>query len=247
MATSWQCPVCRHFATIGERNVAVYRNRFTVSNRYGTLIFRTEVIACPNPQCLEITVHAAMSQPEHKSAHSGLESQWLAEGDQIREWPLIPASRAKAMPSCVPPPIVQDYNEACAIEHLSAKASATIARRCVQQIIRGYFKVSEKNLYEEIQAIKGRLRSDVWQAVDALRDIGNIGAHGERDINTIIDVEPDEAGALIRLVEILVEETYVADDREQRELADVLAIAASKKALKQAANTVARPQDEKNA
>lgn len=36
-----------------------------------------------------------------------------------------------------------------------------------------------------------------------VREIGNIGAHMEADINVIIDVDPDEAQILIDLVELL--------------------------------------------
>lgn len=136
------------------------------------------------------------------------------------------------MPSVVPESIVNDYNEACAIESLSPKASATLARRCVQQIIRGFFGVSRGTLNEEIQAIKGAISGPVWESVDALRQLGNIGAHPEKDINVIIDVEPDEAAALIRLIEILIAETYVARDRQEKELQSVRDIAEAKKQQK---------------
>ena len=32
----------------------------------------------------------------------------------------------------------------------------------------------------------------MWQAIDAVRSIGNIGAHMEKDINLIVDVDPEE-------------------------------------------------------
>lgn len=43
---------------------------------------------------------------------------------------------------------------------------------------------------------------------------GNIGAHMEKDINIIVDVEPDEAQLLIGLIEQLIDDWYV--DRENR-------------------------------
>ncbi|WP_372445280.1 hypothetical protein [Clostridium estertheticum] len=36
-----------------------------------------------------------------------------------------------------------------------------------------------------------------WEAIDAVRTIGNIGAHMEKDINQIVDVESSEAALLI--------------------------------------------------
>ena len=40
-------------------------------------------------------------------------------------------------------------------------------------------------------------------AIDAVRKIGNIGAHMERDINLIVDIDPNEAAILIGLIELL--------------------------------------------
>lgn len=124
---------------------------------------------------------------------------------------------------------------------MSPKASATISRRAVQQIIRDYWNVSKDRLYEEIQAIKSKLQPEIWEAVDALREVGNIGAHSEKDINVIVDVEPGEARALIRLVEILIEETYIARERRSQEIADVKEIADAKKALRKGTTPPALP------
>ena len=52
----------------------------------------------------------------------------------------------------------------------------------------------------------------------------------------MVEVEPEEAAALIRLVEMLIEHTYVARERHNEALAEVAAIAAAKKAAKAAGN-----------
>ena len=39
--------------------------------------------------------------------------------------------------------------------------------------------------------------------------MGNIGAHMEKDINVIVDVDPNEAKLLIGLIETLVDDWYV--------------------------------------
>ncbi len=54
------------------------------------------------------------------------------------------------------------------------------------------------------------------KSIDSVRKVGNIGAHMEKDINLIIDVEPKEAYLLIQLIELLFEEWYV--HRHEREL-----------------------------
>ncbi len=51
----------------------------------------------------------------------------------------------------------------------------------------------------------------------------------EKDINTIVDVDPDEARVLIELIELFVSETYVREHRRQQNIAAATAIARLKK------------------
>jgi len=66
-------------------------------------------------------------------------------------------------------------------------------------------------------------------AIDAVRSVGNIGAHMEKDINLIVDVDPGEAQALIELVEMLFEDWYVARHNRAERLARIQSIADEKK------------------
>lgn len=52
----------------------------------------------------------------------------------------------------------------------------------------------------------------------------------EKDINVIVEVDPDEARHLIRLIEILVDDWYVARQRRAESLGTVGQIAAAKEA-----------------
>jgi hypothetical protein len=89
-------------------------------------------------------------------------------------------------------------------------------------------------LIDEIEALKDNTDSLTWAAIDAVRKVGNIGAHMEKDINVIVDVEPNEAQLLIGLIESLVKDWYVAKhDREER-LKEIAALAAKKDATKTA-------------
>lgn len=65
---------------------------------------------------------------------------------------------------------------------------------------RDFWVVKEKTHFDEINAINGKVDPAIWQATDAVRKIGNIGAHMEKDINLVIDVEPHEAQSLIQLI-----------------------------------------------
>lgn len=42
--------------------------------------------------------------------------------------------------------------------------------------------------------------ADAWKAIEAVRHVGNTGAHMEKDINLIVDVEPEETKLLIGLI-----------------------------------------------
>ncbi len=121
------------------------------------------------------------------------------------------------MPDWLPKPIRDDYEEACLIRDLSPKASATLSRRALQGMVRDFWGIKKGRLIDEIDALKDTVDPITWKAIDAVRSIGNIGAHMEKDINVIVEVEPDEAKKLIQLIEILVDDWYVArHDREER-------------------------------
>jgi len=127
---------------------------------------------------------------------------------------IIPRSSAKKFPNYIPALIREDYEEACSIMDLSPKASATLARRCLQGMIRDYWGISDKTLYLEINALKDKIQLDLWNSIDALRQIGNIGAHMEMDTNLIVEIDANEANSLIQLIELLMKEWYIA--REER-------------------------------
>ncbi|HEX7939680.1 MAG TPA: DUF4145 domain-containing protein [Gemmatimonadaceae bacterium] len=132
------------------------------------------------------------------------------------------------MPPYIPAPIVADYREACLIRHLSPKASATLARRCLQGMIRDFWGVKAARLVDEIDAIEGKVDSLTWDAIQAVRGIGNIGAHMEKDINTVVDVDAEEAGLLIGLIETLVDEWYVGRYERQKRMSKLVDVGKQK-------------------
>jgi hypothetical protein len=156
-------------------------------------------------------------------------------------WGLLPASAAKPQPDYIPKAIVEDYSEACAVRDLSPKASATLARRCLQGMIRDFCGISKPRLVDEISELRRRVdegrapagvQADTLEAIDAVRKVGNIGAHMEKDINIIVDVDPGEAQTLLTLIEMLFEDWYVQRHKRQQRLAAVQELAASKEAAK---------------
>jgi hypothetical protein len=146
----------------------------------------------------------------------------------LKRYNLVPPSGAKIFPAYVPSQIREDYLEACLIRDLSPKASATLARRCLQGMIRDFWKIQKARLVDEVNELQGKVDPDVWQAIDALRKVGNIGAHMEKDINVIVDVDEGEAGKLIGLIELLLKEWYVARENRQQRVKEVIALGQSK-------------------
>ena len=155
-------------------------------------------------------------------------------GPVIEEWNLLPASRAKPQPDYIPSPLRKDYLEACLISDLSPKASATLSRRCLQGMIRDFHKITKQNLNQEINELRDKIDDGVWDAIDAIRKVGNVGAHMEKDINVVVDVDPEEAQLLLGLIEQLFQEWYVTRYEREKRIASVKALAERKDLAKKA-------------
>ena len=156
------------------------------------------------------------------------DGQTYGVGKTLDHWTLVPPSAAKVFPDYVPTPILQDYREACSILNLSAKASATLSRRCLQGMIRDFWKIRKDGLKDEIADLEKHVDPLTWKAIDTVRKVGNIGAHMEKDINLIVDVDPGEAEKLIGLIELLIEDWYITRHEREQRLKDIVAIGESK-------------------
>ena len=223
MAFNWQCPFCGNNATITNENTSTGSFAFNDGNKFDCqLILLASSIVCPNEDCAEVVLRAQFGKAILGNGH------WCLS-EAIDQWVLRPSSMALVFPEYVPEAIRQDYEEACKIRDLSPKASATLSRRCLQGVIRDFKGIVKKRLVDEIEALKDEVDPDTWAAIDAVRQIGNIGAHMEKDINEIIDVEPEEAQLLIELIETLIKDWYIARFKRQEHLAKIVAAAKSKK------------------
>lgn len=225
----WTCPYCDRDTTVQSENYQTSHFDLTIGNAEGVRRFVSQLIVCPNPECTRFELTLEMY--EAILYHSGM----VEARERIRTWSLIPPSLAKPLPDYVPQAIRDDYEEACLIRDLSPKASATLARRALQGMVRDFWKIKKGRLVDEIEELRDRVDPLTWQAIDAVRSIGNIGAHMEKDISVIVDVEPDEAGKLIQLIEILIRGWYMTQhDREER-LRSVIELKAVKENEKQLA------------
>ena len=219
----WTCPFCNRDATITGHNVASGSNMFELTNSEGLRRLFTTFVVCPNPKCKKFTLTAWMYEGVRVPPHN----EWR-ESKLLNKWSLIPRSRAQSFPDYIPKAVLADYNEACLICELSPKASATLSRRCLQGMIRDFWKVKKPRLVDEIAAIKDKVEQLTWQAIEAVRKVGNIGAHMEADINVIVDVDPQEAELLIGLIESLLKDWYVAAENRKAHLNALVQLAADK-------------------
>lgn len=236
---NFTCPYCNQPTTITEPNIHNSWEHIEIKKElqnYGKeLGVGAVVIACPNPKCKGVTLTAKLTGAKGHFYQAMGSTNWTVDTEEInQDWRLLPQSNARPQPDYIPKQIVDDYTEACLIKDLSPKASATLARRCLQGMIRDFHSVKKNTLNDEITELKGRIPNDEWNALDALRKIGNIGSHMEKDVNLIIDIKPDEADKLIAFIEYLFKQWYVKRHDDQENLASVQALAGIKTEQKKA-------------
>ncbi|EQC4538723.1 DUF4145 domain-containing protein [Cronobacter sakazakii] len=220
---SWVCPHCGVAAILEDDQFSSADIRV----KSGAKAYRYTIkgVTCPNPHCYKAIIF--LKTEEIANFHG----QLATISGSARTIPIIPSSkkeRAKDYPAYIPDAVLNDYKEACAIIDLSPKASATLARRCLQGMIRDFWEVKADTLYKEIQAIEDKVDPLIWDGIESIRKVGNIGAHMEKDINLIVDVNPEEADLLIEMIEMLLEGWYVARYNREQKLQRIKQIAADK-------------------
>ena len=210
---TYTCPYCGHVQAFSGRH-NVQRSGFTDSYgrsiekcKYASYIIHSFI--CANKDCGKISVTA------------------LNEKNQ-KQFDILPQVTMKHYPDYVPEQIRKDYEEANLILEMSPKSAATLLRRCMQGMIHDFWGITEKNLNAEVTQLKEKISPIQWQAIDGMRKIGNIGANMEKDVNLIIDIEPDEAKKLLRLIEMLIEKWYIARHEEEELFNEIVGIAKSK-------------------
>lgn len=224
----WTCPFCGRDATISHEDRSEGGTTLARKNAHGPHSAISLFVVCPNPECKEFSLIVLLYEPKFVQGRGHV----LKTSVPKSWWQLVPASDAKVYPEYVPKPIRDDYTEACLIRDLSPKASATLARRCLQGMIRDFYGIKKDNLYLEIEAIRDKVAPLTWDAISAVRGVGNIGAHMEKDINVIVDVESREAAMLTGLIEILMEDWYITRHECQQRLQGIVELGEAKKRAK---------------
>jgi Domain of unknown function (DUF4145) len=234
---NWTCPHCQMPQVVTEKNY--FRSSSPIYNppgQYGPVAFDLTSITCQNVDCAKMTLTLDLDQRQDIPRTGGYELL-----NTVASWRLLPESSAKPQPDYIPAPIVEDYTEACRIRDLSPKASATLARRCLQGMIRDFCGISRARLIDEINDLRTQIDEnreprgvthESVDAIDAVRQIGNIGAHMEKEVDLIIEIDDDEAQVLLDLIETLFADWYVEREKRKQRFAGTLALAEAKKVEK---------------
>jgi hypothetical protein len=138
----------------------------------------------------------------------------------------------------VPEAVFQDYDEACKIVQISPRASATLARRCIQNMIRIRFGINGTSLENEIKAlqrIKEPVRQEIIDALHHARNLGNIGAHPSKEVKIVIDISEEEAGQIISAIEVVLDDWFLEPARRDQRIKALKQIKDKKDAKKNAA------------
>jgi len=190
-----------------------------------------EQYLCPNEECKKTIIYLVMGDTQTAGDRRIL---------RVYKRTLVNprGTNRSPVPPQVPPELAQDYTEACIVLPDSAKASAALSRRCLQNLLREVVKVTHSNLADEIQQVidSGQLPSHLVEAIDAIRNIGNFAAHPIKSEKTgeILPVEPGEAEWTLDVLEALFDFYFVQPEvlkKKRREL-DAKLEEAGKKSMK---------------
>lgn len=146
--------------------------------------------------------------------------------DIVRTTLLYPKSVRRRVPQGTPPDIAADFQEAWDVLSLSPKASAALARRCLQSVLRTQEQITLRTLLEEVQHLLTLKKLPQYLAddLDSIRVIGNFAAHPLKNTNTgeVVPVESHEAEWTLAVLAELIE-FYFEREPTSRARRDLLA------------------------
>lgn len=198
---------------------------------HGAVGVFVQSISCANSECEELTVEVELGRLIKSTYNGGIAYSLNDYYISLRRR-ILPEAKLVQVPESVPEEIRTTYREAALICDLSGRASAAMSRRCLQGMVRDFFDIplnKRGNLGAELSQVQSQIDPDLWKAIQALRDIGDIGAHMDRDVNVIVDITPDEARLLLRLIETLFEQWYAARARRARTTSELTELVNSKR------------------
>lgn len=206
----WRCPYCGTNTFVTKESISESTIQVNTRSKRGHVGLRVESVACANSDCRELSINVQFGDVALQRSTTGTYLQMQL--DRF-ERALLPEARLVTLPTDVPEEIAITYREAVLVAEVSGRASAAMARRCLQGIVRDFFNIPNNkrgNLGAELSYVRSSIDPELWEAIQAVRGVGDIGAHMDQNVDHIIDITHDEAKLLIGLIETLFKEWYEA-------------------------------------
>ncbi len=183
--------------------------------------------------CLRPILYLQQGKPEYSSPPYGGEFESVVElshvdietekGWQELMWPRHSNPRTVAQE--VPAAIASDYREADKLLSVSPRASAALARRCLERVLHEAGGANSNELTKAIDQVVSskNLPTLLGQELKATKEIGNFAAHPRKDTDTsqILDVEPGEAEWMLDVLENVFDFFYVKPAETDRMIASL--------------------------
>lgn len=163
---------------------------------------------CPECENLIVLLKIGL-YVEHNTEYMTYRSVSEVQKEQL----LYPTYTIRQVANEVPEVYKKEFLETSAVLAISPKASAAISRRLLQNVLRAESDIQHSNLAQEIEEF---IKLDgvplyLSNAVDAIRNVGNLAAHPlkDKETGTILDVESGEAEWLLEVIEALFDFVFV--------------------------------------
>ena len=217
---SLSCPHCQVYSVMKLDSVI---KRFESNDEYGVAFRDAEdlpfdfICSCPNcgnTVFVEAKAQAKVIHPHPRAAYDELDE---SSGGEIVA--IYPYRGTVSIAPEVPEKYANDFREALLVLDLSPMASAALSRRILQNILRDEVNIKHRNLADEINAFiaKPGIPSYLTDAIDAIRNVGNLAAHPLKNTNTgeIVTIEPGEAEWLIEVLNSLFDFKFIQPKKLQ--------------------------------
>jgi hypothetical protein len=170
------------------------------------------------PACKNATIELSARERSQRPLPQGPAQMQMSIIRRFRVHPI--STFRRPTPQEAPSEIKEDYEEACKVLPISAKASAALARRCLQAILRqqGY---SQRDLAQQIDALLNEqdavkaIPTALRTTVDVIRNFGNFSAHHINDQTTlqVIPVDLGEAEWCLDILDEMFDHYYVKPEQ----------------------------------
>lgn len=137
--------------------------------------------------------------------------------EEILLYPKYPLTKQISL--YVPQKYTDLYNEASQVNNISPRASATLSRYLLQNVLQEELKIKKRNLGEEISELEKdhSIPSTLISMLQVFRRVANFGAHPKKSTNSneILEIEQGEAEVMLELIEELFDYIFIKPKQQE--------------------------------